>query len=179
MGMNKQQMKAAEKKAKQERLLALEEEIGKRELGKELQELGGRDVVRMSEAELDSAIKEREALLEPKQEVKAATATATPEPAMSKQMLTVLKLTVALREQRQIELLPEQLKQDGKYVLINVGEGWPTIRVGSNGGVVLPQIRSYKEGMETWMKADELLKKQTERDAKKAATAASQPAVAA
>jgi hypothetical protein len=172
MGKNKAQVaaeaRAEQPKAKQERLLALEEEIGKRKLGTTLQELGKRDVIRMSEAELDSAIKEREVLLsEPKAEVKTP---ATPVPP-SKQMQTIAKLTLAFKEQRQIEIVESMTKQDGKYILINIGAGWPTIRIGSNGGVVLPEIRSYKEGMDTWVKADELLARQTAREAKKSAAA--------
>ena len=112
---------------------------------------------------------------QPKVEPKPTATPATQ--AVSKQQLTVMRLTVALREQRQIELKPEQLTQDGKYILINVGAAWPVMRIGTNGGVSLPAIRSYKEGMDTWMKADELLAKQTARDAKKQ-TAAATPAPA-
>lgn len=87
-----------------------------------------------------------------------------------------MKLTVAFREQRQIELTEKMISQDGKVILINLGKDWPVLRIGSNGGIVMPQIRSYKEGYETWMRADELLAKQTARDAKKQAAAAPAPA---
>lgn len=114
---------------------------------------------------------------QPKQEVKATVTPATP--AVSKQQLTVMRLVVELRKNRAIEVKPEHITNDGKYVLITVGGEWPVFRIGTNGGVSLPQIRSYKEGFESWMRADELLKKQTERDAKKAATRAPKQEVAA
>jgi hypothetical protein len=68
------------------------------------------------------------------EEVKAPAAPTTPTaaPAISKQMLTVLKLTVELREKRQIEVTPQMVSQDGKYILINIGELWPTFRIGAN-----------------------------------------------
>jgi hypothetical protein len=90
--------------------------------------------------------------------------------AVSKQQLSIMKLVVALREQRQIEVKPEQLKADGKYILVLLGEAWPTIRIGTNGGVSLPEIASYKEGMSTWVTADALLAKKLARQEKKAAT---------
>jgi hypothetical protein len=94
----------------------------------------------------------------------------------SKQQLSFMRLVVALREQRQIEVKPEQLKQDGKFILVQLGDAWPTIRIGANGGFVLPAIRSYKEGLDTMVKADELLTRQNARDAKKAqATAPAAP----
>jgi len=104
---------------------------------------------------------------EPKAEVKTP---ATPVPP-SKQMQTIAKLTLAFKEQRQIEIVESMTKQDGKYILINIGAGWPVIRIGANGGVSLPEIRSYKEGMDTWMKADELLARQKSRGEKKAVAA--------
>jgi hypothetical protein len=110
---------------------------------------------------------------QPKAEAKANMATPTTQPAVvSKQQLSVMRLTVALREQRQIEVKPEMLKQDGKFILINIGPTWPVFRIGANGGIVLPDIRSYKEGMDTWVKADELLARQNARDSKKQAAAA-------
>ena len=117
---------------------------------------------------------------QPKQDGKAEKPTATPAPAkpetVSKQQLSIMKLTIALRDARQIEVKPEQLKQDGKYILLLLGDKWPVIRIGANGGIALPEIRSYKEGFETWTKADELLARQTARDAKKTAAATPAPA---
>jgi hypothetical protein len=112
---------------------------------------------------------------QPKPDGKAEKAPATATPAtqaVSKQQLTIMRLTVALREQRQIEVKPEMLKQDGKFIMINIGATWPVFRIGANGGIVLPDIRSYKEGMDTWVKADELLARQNARDSKKQAAAA-------
>ena len=95
---------------------------------------------------------------------------ATPAPA-SKQQQTIEKLTVALREQRQIEVKPEMLTQDGKYILINIGPTWPTIQVGASGGIVLPAIKSYPKAFEAAIEGDKLLAKQNARDQKKTAPA--------
>ena len=105
---------------------------------------------------------------------KATPATPAPAAAISKQQQTVLLLTAELKRERGIEIKPEMLQADGKFIILRVGEGWPTMRVGVNGGVVLMEVRSYKEGIQSWLHADELLQKQIARDQKK--VAASQPA---
>ena|ERR1039458_5240811 len=106
--------------------------------------------------------------------VMAAAAPAKPE-AISKQSLAIMKLVVELREKREIEVKPEMIVQDGKFILILLGEAWPTIKVGPSGGISLPEIASYKESFDTWVKADELLAKKVVRAAKAAAAIA--PAV--
>ena len=114
---------------------------------------------------------------QPKAETaKGTTATKPAAPATpaqpTKQQTTVVKLVEALLATRKIEVKPEMLVQDGKYVNVVIGGAWPILRVGTAGGISVPALRSYKEGMETWTHADELLAKQAARDAKKTAAPA-------
>jgi hypothetical protein len=110
---------------------------------------------------------------QPKAEVKPAAAAQPVTP--SKQQATVEKLTVAFREQRQIEVKPEMLVQDGKYINLLIGKEWPVIQIGASGGIVLPAIKSYPKAFEAALQGDKLLAKQCEREAKKATAAAPVP----
>jgi hypothetical protein len=114
---------------------------------------------------------------------KPATQTAKPAPAAaaqpSKQTQTIEKLTVALRQQRQIEVKPEMLVQDGKYINLLIGKEWPIIQIGASGGIVLPAIKSYPKAFPAALEGDKLLAKQNEREAKKTAATAPTPKAAA
>ena len=101
--------------------------------------------------------------VEPKA-VPAATQPATP----NKQAATIEKLTAAFKEQRQIEVTPEMLQQDGKYINLIIGKDWPTIRAGNSGGVTVMELRSYCSAFEAALHGDTLLAKQRERETKKA-----------
>jgi hypothetical protein len=114
----------------------------------------------------------------PKVEVKAAT-TATQPATPNKQQMTIGKLTAAFREQRQIEVKPEMLKQDGKFINMVIGKEWPTIRIGNSGGITVMELKSYTSAFEAAVKGDVLLAKQKEREGKKAIAPAQQPAVKA
>lgn len=103
---------------------------------------------------------------------------AQPAPAPTKQEVTLLKLTIALREKRQIAVKPEMLSSSGNKLVVLIGEGWPTISIGKAGGVTVDQLRSYADPFEAAIFGDELYKKQNERNAKRAAALAA-PAVAA
>lgn len=98
----------------------------------------------------------------------AATQPATP----NKQQLTIDKLTAAFKEQRQIEIKPSMLVQDGKFINVMLGKGWPTIRVGNSGGITVMELKSYTSAFEAAIDGDKRLAKQTEREQKKAAAAA-------
>jgi hypothetical protein len=117
---------------------------------------------------------------QPKPAAPAAVAPTAPAPAatVSKQQLTIMKLTVALREQRQIEVKPEMLTQDGKYINLLIGKEWPVIQIGASGGIVLPVIKSYPNAFNAALEGDKLLAKQTARDQKKSAAPAPAPAAA-
>jgi hypothetical protein len=123
---------------------------------------------------------------QPKPEAKSTKPAAKPAPAAaapaqpSKQTQTIEKLTVALREQRQIEVKPEMLVQDGKYINLLISTEWPIIQIGASGGIVLPAIKSYPKAFAAALEGDKLLAKQSEREAKKTGAAApTAPAVKA
>lgn len=110
----------------------------------------------------------------------AQTAPATPAPAAAeaqkpaqptKAEVTVMKLTVALRQQRQIDVKPEMLSVDGKFLVLKIGDAWPQIRIGVGGGIDLPAIKSYPKAWDAALIGDQLLAKQTERAAKKSTPA--------
>lgn len=101
-------------------------------------------------------------------EPKAVAATQTP----NKQQVTIDKLTAAFKEQRQIEIKPSMLVQDGKFINVMLGKGWPTIRVGNSGGITVMELKSYTSAFEAAIDGDKRLAKQTEREQKKAAAAA-------
>lgn len=98
-----------------------------------------------------------------------------PEPAApaatpTKQETTLMKLSVELAK-RDVTVKPEMLTADGKFLLLNIGPAWPTIRIGAAGGIELPQIRSYPKAFEAACEADKLWEKQQARDQKKVALA--------
>lgn len=105
---------------------------------------------------------------------------ATPAPATattlgaSKAEMTVMKLTVALRKERNVEVKPEMLSTDGKFLVLKIGDAWPQIRIGVGGGIDLPAIKSYPKAWDAALIGDQLLAKQTERAAKKSAPAPKQ-----
>jgi hypothetical protein len=92
----------------------------------------------------------------------APVATAPPQPAPSKQQMTLMRLSVELAK-RNVTVKPEMLKMDGKYLVLNIGEAWPEIRIGNGGGIDLPQIKSYAKAFDAAVNGDELMKKQNAR----------------
>lgn len=97
---------------------------------------------------------------------------------ITKQQQSIMALVVALREQRNVNVTPEMLVQDGKFINFVLGEAWPVIAIGPSGGMNLPGIKSYpKSDLATMLQADALLTKQLARETKKAAATA--PAQAA
>jgi hypothetical protein len=105
-------------------------------------------------------------------------AAATP----SKQQVTIDRLIAAFKEQRQIEVTPAMLVQDGKFINVMLGKEWPTIRVGGSGGVTVMELKSYTSAFDAAIKGDELLAKQVAREQKKAqpvVVAKSEPAAPA
>ena len=86
--------------------------------------------------------------------------------APSKQEVMFAKLKAAWVA-RGVDLSKMTATLDGKYMIVEVGEGWPTIQIGSNGGIDLPQIKSFARAFDAAVDADKLLAKQQARDAKK------------
>lgn len=106
----------------------------------------------------------------PAQAPVAAPAQAAP----SKQEATLTRLKEAWTA-RGVSLEAMEVKQDGKFLFVTVAPNWPVIRIGSTGGLELPTIRSFAKAFDAAVHGDELLAKQTARDAKKAAQATAAP----
>jgi hypothetical protein len=104
---------------------------------------------------------------EVKQEVKIATPTPTP---VSKQQVTLAKLKTAWQE-KGINISKIAEKQDGRYLLVTVADGWPEIKIGPSGGGEIPLLKSYPKFFDACLIANELYAKQTAREARKAAAA--------
>ena len=118
------------------------------------------------------------------QPVAEAPKPATPAPAApaaaaqpTKQEQTIAKLLEGWRA-KGVDLSKLHDKQDGKYRLLVVGEGWPTVQVGASGGITVLELRSYPDAFTAAMEGLDWFNKQKARDAKKVA-AASAPAPAA
>jgi hypothetical protein len=97
----------------------------------------------------------------------ASAPAAQPQPASKQQ--TTIGLLIEGWTKKGIDLSHIEVKDDGKYKLIVPGAGWPTIRIGSSGGIELPEIKSYPRAFDAALNGKELLEKQTARAAKKTA----------
>jgi 16S rRNA U1498 N3-methylase RsmE len=121
------------------------------------------------------------AVEQPKQEAPASTPApaAVAAPAQpNKQQATLDKLKAAWTEKK-VDLSKLTVKQDGKYLLAVVAEGWPTVQVGSTGGITVVELKSYQSAFDAAVDGLALYEKQKARDAKKAtATASKAPAPA-
>jgi len=103
----------------------------------------------------------------PKAQEVAPMAAATP----NKQRQTIDKLKAAWLE-RKIDIAKLTETQDGKFINVVVGEGWPVIAIGPTGGITLPQVRSYARAFDAAVDGLAIFQKQLARDAKKATTSA-------
>ena len=115
----------------------------------------------------------------PKAEAKATTpATPAPagDPAGVKQAQTIQKLTEGWTA-RGVDLSKLTVKDDGKFKLLIVAPGWPTVQVGASGGVVVLELKSYPDAYTGAMEGLERYTKQQAREEKQKAAAAA-PAVA-
>lgn len=86
--------------------------------------------------------------------------------APSKQEVTLDKLKSAWAE-RKVDLSKLTATPDGKFLVVKVDANWPEIVIGASGGIDLPQVKSYAKAFDAAVEGDVLLKKQTERAAKK------------
>jgi len=64
------------------------------------------------------------------------------------------------------------VKDDGKFKLVVVAEGWPTVQVGPTGGITVTELKSYAKAFDAAMDGLALFEKQKAREQKKATTAA-------
>jgi hypothetical protein len=94
-----------------------------------------------------------------------------------KQVAALEALKVKWTE-RKVDLSKLAITQDGKYIVVVVGEGWPKITIGNGGGIDLPEIKSYPKAFDAAVMGDDLLAKQSKRGQPKppsAPAAAAQP----
>jgi hypothetical protein len=104
-----------------------------------------------------------------------AKATATPAPAVattlgaSKQDMAIEKLKAGWLEKK-VDLSKLTIKDDGKFKVLIVAEGWPRVTIGPTGGIVVTDLKSYTKAFDAAMDGLNLYTKQKEREAKKATT---------
>jgi hypothetical protein len=117
-----------------------------------------------------TAAAKKQTKAEPQRAASTAQAPQAPKPAVptpaNRQTATFDKLKAAW-EARGVSTEKIELKPDGKFLNVIVGEGWPLIVIGASGGITLPTIRSYATAFEAAVNGDKLLAKQNERDQKK------------
>jgi hypothetical protein len=119
----------------------------------------------------------------PKEAPPPAAAAAPVQPATpaqpSKQQATLDKLKAGWAE-RKVDLSKLSVTMDGKFMLIVVDAGWPTVQVGASGGITVLELKSYSKAFDAAMDGLALYQKQGAREQKKTAAAApAQPAVKA
>ncbi len=93
-----------------------------------------------------------------------AVATAAPQP--SKQMQTIEKLKDGWSA-KGINLDKLTVKDDGKFKLLIVDAGWPTVQVGASGGITVLELKSYSKAFDASMDGLALYDKQKAREQKK------------
>ena len=106
-----------------------------------------------------------------------------PQPAAAaqptKQEQTIAKLLEGWKS-KGIDLSKLAIKDDGKYKVLHVTPEWPSVQVGSSGGISVLELRSYPDAFTAAMEGLDRFNKQKARDAKKQAPTApaAQPAPA-
>jgi hypothetical protein len=115
---------------------------------------------------------------------KAATQTAKPAPAAaapaqpSKQTQTIDKLKEGWTA-KGVDLSKLSIKDDGKFKLLVVDQGWPTCQIGPTGGLTVLELKSYSKAFDAAMDGLALYQKQGAREQKKTAATAPTPKAAA
>lgn len=112
---------------------------------------------------------------QPKQVAQAAPAPPAAAPAQpSKQVQTIEKLKEGWTANG-VALDKLTVKDDGKFKLLIVDKGWPTVQVGASGGITVLELKSYAKAFDAAMNGLALYDKQKARDQKKSATTAAPP----
>jgi hypothetical protein len=106
-----------------------------------------------------------------------ATVAAAAPAAVSKQTTTIEKLMEGWKT-KGVNLDKLTVKDDGKYKLLIVGKGWPTVQVGASGGITVLELKSYPNAFDAAMDGLTRYEKQQGREAKKANGTVAAPAVA-
>jgi hypothetical protein len=114
------------------------------------------------------------AVEQPKPEAKPA---ATPAPAVattlgaSKQDIAIAKLKEGWVA-KGVNLDKLTIKDDGKFKVLVVDQGWPRVTIGPTGGIVVTDLKSYALAFDAAMDGLALYQKQQAREAKKTVAAA-------
>src|ERR1700722_1788337 len=103
---------------------------------------------------------------------------ATAAPAQpNKQTQTIEKLQEGWKA-KGVDLSKLAIKDDGKFKLLIVDAGWPTVQIGPTGGITVLELKSYAKAFDAAMDGLSLYQKQQAREQKKAAAAAPAPPAA-
>ena len=115
-------------------------------------------------------------------ETTPTTAVAEQKPAINvKQQVTINNITAAFASERpELNGSTPQFETvlEGGNVFL-VADNWPTIKLGRDGGIDIPDLRSFSDALHAAVHADELVAKQVARDKKKAEEKAAAAAKAA
>lgn len=77
-----------------------------------------------------------------------------------------------------VDLSKLAIKDDGKFKLLIVDAGWPTVQIGPTGGITVLELKSYAKAFDAAMDGLSLYQKQQAREQKKAAATAPAPPAA-
>ena len=80
------------------------------------------------------------------------------------------------RDLHGMDLSKLTIKDDGKFKVLIVDQGWPRVTIGPTGGIVVTDLKSYSKAFDAAMDGLALYQKQQAREQKKAtATAPAAP----
>lgn len=96
----------------------------------------------------------------------AATVAAPASAQPSKQEVTLTKLREAWTA-KGVDLSKMTITDDGKFKLIVIDAGWPTVQIGASGGITVLELKSYASAFDAALIGKELFDKQKSREAKK------------
>lgn len=113
----------------------------------------------------------QQAAEQPKPTPAPVTPAATPVAVASKQTETIERLKAGWAEKK-VDLSKLTIKDDGKFKLLMVDAGWPTVQVGASGGITVLELKSYSKAFDAAMNGLALYEKQKAREQKKAAAPA-------
>jgi hypothetical protein len=150
--------------------------------------LGGQNrsvtIMGMNKAQKQAAARAKETTLEvqppvavveqPKQLAPTTPAPTPAQAAVSKQTQTIEKLKEGWLA-KGVNLDKLTVKDDGKFKLAVVDEGWPTVQIGQSGGITVLELKSYAKAFDAAMIGKELFDKQKGREQKKATASAPAP----
>ena|ERR1700678_2353286 len=116
---------------------------------------------------------------QPKQEAAATPAPAQAAPVPANKVTATFDRLKAGWLAKGINLDEMKVTPDGKFTLVVVAPGWPTVQIGPTGGITVKELKSYADAFTASMEGLERYTKQLAREAKHAqATAPASQTVA-